>query len=116
MKVYPSLTMESNVRLAMMSILSRLRSHARRGCVDPVTVRGARMNRFPVALVHYFGAALCGGLLVFSSSTAFSSDNCRRLEALAHQYAGVQLTSDQKQIKRQMVAWYSTNCVRQARR
>jgi len=116
MKVYPSLTMESTVRLAMMSIPSRLRSHARRGCIDPATVRGARMNRFPVALVHYFGAALCGGLLVFSSSAAFSSDDCRRLEVLAHQYAGVQLTSGQKQIKRQMVAWYSTNCVRQARR
>jgi hypothetical protein len=93
----------------MMSILSRLRSH---GCADPATARGARMNRF----FHYFGAALCSGLLVFSSSAAFSSDNCRRLEALAHQYVGVQLTGDQKQIKRQMVAWHSTNCVRQARR
>jgi len=74
------------------------------------------MNRLAVALVHYFGAALCGGLLVLSSSAAFSSDNCRRLEALAQEYAGVQLTSEQKQVKRQMVAWYSTNCVRQARR
>jgi hypothetical protein len=68
------------------------------------------------ALVYHFGAALCGGLLVFSSTAAFSGENCQRVEALAHQYAGVQLTSDQKQIKRQMVAWYSTNCIRQARR
>jgi hypothetical protein len=74
------------------------------------------MSRFPISLVHYFDAALCGGLLVVSSSVAFSGENCQRLEALAEQYAGVQLTSEQKQIKRQMVAWYSTNCVRQARR
>jgi hypothetical protein len=64
--------------------------------------------------VYQVGAVLCGGFLLFSSSAAFSSDNCRRLEALAHQYAGVALTTEQKEMKRQMVAWYSVNCIRQA--
>jgi hypothetical protein len=39
-----------------------------------------------------------------SSSDAFSSGNCQRLEEPAHQYAGVELTMAQKQIKRQIVA------------
>jgi hypothetical protein len=75
------------------------------------------MKPLPVALGRYFGAALSAGLLLaFSPNPALSDENCHRLEALAHQYAGVQLTSEQKQIKRQMVAWNSTNCIRQARR
>ena len=47
-----------------------------------------------------------------SASAALSNDNCRYLEDLARQYAGVQLTSDQKQIKRKLVAWYNGNCKR----
>jgi hypothetical protein len=75
------------------------------------------MKPIPLSLGQYFGAALSAGvLLAFSPNPAFSDENCHRLKALAHEYAGVQLTSDQKQIKQQMVAWYSTNCVRQARR
>jgi hypothetical protein len=31
---------------------------------------------------------------------ALSAENCERLEALADQYAGVELTSAQKQLKR----------------
>jgi hypothetical protein len=62
-------------------------------------------------------AALSAGLLLtFSPNAALSAENCQRLEVLANQYAGVELTSAQKQLKRRMVAWYSTNCVRQARR
>jgi len=62
-------------------------------------------------------AALSAGLLLaFSPNAALRAENCQRLEALANQYAGVELTSAQKQLKRRMVAWYSTNCVRQARR
>jgi hypothetical protein len=32
------------------------------------------------------------------------------LENLARQYAGVELTSPQKQLKRKLVAWYYKNC------
>jgi hypothetical protein len=55
---------------------------------------------------------LCAGvLLAFTSTATFANeDNCRRLEALHEQYAGVELTSAQKGIKRQMVAWYNKNC------
>lgn len=62
------------------------------------------------------------GLLVAASGTPALSneENCRRLEDLARQYAGVQLTSEQQQIKRKLVAWYNDNCKRprnaQARR
>jgi hypothetical protein len=48
-----------------------------------------------------------------SSNSALSNDNCRYLEDLARQYAGVQLTSEQKQLKRKLVAWYNGNCKRQ---
>ena len=65
---------------------------------------------------------IAAGLLCATSGTAALSNesNCRRLEDLARQYAGVQLTSDQKQLKRRLVAWYNDNCKRtrtaQARR
>jgi len=55
-------------------------------------------------------------ILASSSKPALSAENCERLEALASQYAGVELTSAQKQLKRKMVAWYATNCIRNARR
>ncbi len=54
---------------------------------------------------------LSAGLVVaFSSNTAPGAENCVRLEALANQYANIELTSAQKQLKRKMVAWYATNC------
>ena len=60
-------------------------------------------------------------LIAMSGTAALSNEsNCRRLEDLARQYAGVQLTSEQKQLKRRLVAWYQDNCKRtrtvQARR
>ncbi len=57
------------------------------------------------------------GLLTAASGTgALSNDgNCRRLEALSRQYAGVQLTGSQQQLKRKMVAWYNGNCMRMRR-
>ena len=62
------------------------------------------MKPFPFSLGQYFGAALSAGvLLAFSPNAALSDENCHRIEALAHQYAGVRLTGEQKQIKRQMV-------------
>jgi hypothetical protein len=65
---------------------------------------------------------MAAALLVAMSGTAARSNesNCRQLEDLARQYAGVQLTGQQQQIKRRLVAWYNDNCKRtrnvQARR
>ena len=69
------------------------------------------MDHFPSVLARQCRAALSAGLiLAFSCNAALSAENCQRLEALANQYAGVELTSDQKQLKRKMVSWYSTHC------
>jgi hypothetical protein len=52
-----------------------------------------------------------GLFLAMSGTAALSSENnCRRLEDLARQYAGVQLTDKQQQLKRRLVAWYNGNC------
>ena len=54
---------------------------------------------------------LCAGLfLTVASTTALADERCQQLEALNQQYAGVQLTSTQKQLKSQLVAWYKQNC------
>jgi hypothetical protein len=54
---------------------------------------------------------LCAGLFLSVASTAALADaRCQQLETLNQQYAGVQLTSTQKQHKSQMVAWYKQNC------
>jgi ABC-type transport system involved in cytochrome c biogenesis ATPase subunit len=56
---------------------------------------------------------IAAGLLVATSGTgALSNENCRRLEDLARQYAGVQLTSAQQRLKRRLTAWYNDNCKR----
>jgi hypothetical protein len=41
-----------------------------------------------------------------------NESNCRQLEDLARQYAGVKLSSQQQQMKRRLVAWYNSNCKR----
>ncbi|MPZ37792.1 MAG: hypothetical protein GEU95_06965 [Rhizobiales bacterium] len=75
-----------------------------------------------LVLVRSVTSSIVAGLLIAMSGTsALSHDNnCRRLEDLARQYAGVQLTSQQRQIKRRLVGWYNDNCKRarsvQARR
>jgi hypothetical protein len=55
--------------------------------------------------------------LVFASALsmaaplgALANDNCRRLEALSVQYAGVELNPDQKKLKQKLVVWYNRNC------
>jgi hypothetical protein len=54
---------------------------------------------------------VCAGLLLtFTSVGALADERCQQLEALNRQYAGVTLTSYQKDLKRQMVAWYRQNC------
>jgi hypothetical protein len=56
-------------------------------------------------------AALSAGLfLTISSTGALSNEKCQQLENLARQYAGVELTGPQKQLKRKLVAWYYKNC------
>ena len=59
-------------------------------------------------------ALMAAGLLIATSNTgALSNESqCRQLEDLARQYAGVKLTSDQRQLKRKLVAWYNGNCKR----
>ena len=54
-----------------------------------------------------------GLIIAMSGTSALSNEsNCRQLEELARQYAGVRLTSQQQQIKRRLVAWYNGNCKR----
>jgi hypothetical protein len=83
------------------------------------------MNRFPRTLPRQSVpvlAVLTGGLiLAFSSNAVLSAktanvENCQRLEVLADQYSGVELTGTQKRLKRKMVAWHSRHCTRHARR
>jgi hypothetical protein len=51
-----------------------------------------------------------GFLLIAGSTQSFANEHCQQLEALSQQYAGVELTFVQKQMKRRMVLWYSQNC------
>jgi hypothetical protein len=75
------------------------------------------MERFPRALARQSGAVLSAGIiLAVCSNAARSAESCERLESLASQYAGVELTGAQKELKRKMVSWYSTHCIRQAAR
>ncbi|MFY9695194.1 MAG: hypothetical protein WAK35_15765 [Xanthobacteraceae bacterium] len=57
-----------------------------------------------------------GLILALSSNAATGVESCEQLVTLSNQYAGVELTSTQKQYKRKTVAWYVINCVRKARR
>ena len=69
-------------------------------------------------VVRRFAApALCAGLVLsLAATTGFADERCGQLVALNKQYAGVQLTSEQKQIKVQLVAWYKANCAGAGRR
>jgi hypothetical protein len=50
-------------------------------------------------------------IIATSGTSALSNEsNCRRLEVLASEYAGVRLTSQQQQLKRRLLAWYNSNC------
>ena len=68
------------------------------------------MYYFPSALA-LLTAMSAGLILALSSNVASSAENCERLEALAVQYAGVELTRGQKQLKQRMIIWYSTHCI-----
>jgi hypothetical protein len=51
-----------------------------------------------------------GACLLGIPTQSFADENCQRLEALAQQYAGIELTTYEKQIKARMVIWYGRNC------
>jgi hypothetical protein len=71
------------------------------------------MKRTGNACVRAFClTAIIGLFTATSGSAAIGNENCRRLEDLSRQYAGVQLTSAQQQIKRRLVSWYNGNCRR----
>jgi hypothetical protein len=75
------------------------------------------MDHFLSALARQSVVVLSAGLILASTpNAAVSAENCQRLETLAQQYAGVDLTGAQKQLKHKLAAWYSTNCIRNARR
>jgi hypothetical protein len=52
-----------------------------------------------------------GILSIVGSTSAFANERCEQLQALSQQYANVQLTLLQKQMKQQMVLWYGKNCL-----
>jgi hypothetical protein len=54
-----------------------------------------------------FGVGL---VLIAGPTHSFANEHCQQLEALSQQYANVELTFVQKQMKRRMVLWYSQNC------
>jgi hypothetical protein len=55
---------------------------------------------------------LAGLFLSLASTVGFADQRCEQLVALNKQYAGVALTSEQKDLKVQLVSWYNTNCGR----
>jgi hypothetical protein len=69
------------------------------------------MNRSSLTFMRPVVLITAAGFLTMSNTASLSNEaNCRRLEDLARQYAGVRLTSDQQQLKRRLVAWYNSNC------
>ena len=67
----------------------------------------------PGASRRYVLAILSTAAVVYSlSSAALADERCEQLVRLHRQYAGVELTSDQQNLKAQLVAWYKANCLR----
>jgi hypothetical protein len=67
------------------------------------------LSKYSNGLVLALGAGL---LLSTVSSPAHADERCGQLVRLNKQYRGVALTSEQKQLKVQLVAWYKENCGR----
>ena len=59
---------------------------------------------------HSWAVLSAGLFLAVGSTGALSNEKCRQLEDLSRQYAGVELTSAQQQLKHNLVAWYHRNC------
>lgn len=49
-------------------------------------------------------------VLVLAASNPATESKCKYLEDLNRQYAGMQLSAYERQVKQQMVAWYRANC------
>ena len=67
------------------------------------------MKRPPFAAIL---ALSLSASVVFVPTLSLADERCQQLLALRTQFAEVELTSDQKQIKVQLVAWYYTHCRR----
>ena len=59
-----------------------------------------------------FAVPSIGALLCTLSNAAFADERCEQLVRLHRQYAGVELTGEQQNLKAQLVAWYKANCRR----
>ena len=71
----------------------------------------SRWNVMTLHAARRLAPILCMGILLsFASTAAVADERCAQLVALNKQYAGVALTSEQKDIKLQLVAWYKANC------
>jgi hypothetical protein len=77
------------------------------GVAGSTTRRGLKMKRPAFAAML---AISLSAFVAFVPTRSFADDRCQQLEALHAQYAGVQLTSYQKQVKVVLVAWYVAHC------
>jgi hypothetical protein len=64
------------------------------------------MTRSSLALA----LAVVSGTFVGLPNRSFADARCQQLESLNAQYAGAELTIDQKKLKRKLVMWYYENC------
>jgi hypothetical protein len=56
-------------------------------------------------------AAISAALVVASfPNRVLADERCQQLESLHAQYAGVELTAEQKVLKQKLVAWYYGHC------
>jgi uncharacterized protein YeaC (DUF1315 family) len=71
------------------------------------------MLQSPRALLRFLLAIVSAGAILSSvTSAALADERCEQLVRLHRQYAGVELTSEQQNLKVQLVAWYKANCRR----
>jgi hypothetical protein len=57
-----------------------------------------------------FGATSAALFIFPLGTTLFADERCQQLEALSQQYAVVELSVAQRQVKRQLIVWYDKNC------
>lgn len=58
------------------------------------------------------GTLVAVSIIALCPAPGLADERCHQLEALHAQYAGVQLTPEQQQLKRKLVAWYHGHCTR----
>jgi hypothetical protein len=59
-----------------------------------------------------FAILSTGAVLYSLTDAALADERCEQLVKLHRQYAGAELTSEQQNLKAQLVAWYKANCRR----